>query len=68
MSLTSVLSSRPTSFASCADLVSDEAIGSSVNARFLNDAAMTSGFRPLPVIFVIESLTTVWASAAFAPM
>ena len=52
--------------ASSADFRSEEAIGSSVKVRFGHAAAITSGFRGLPVILSISSLATVWASAELA--
>ena len=58
-----VLFSNPASYASCADFCNDDAIGSSVNDRFLNAAVITSSFNGLPLILAMPSFVTFCASA-----
>ena len=63
MPLRSTGLSRPTSWACCALVYSDEAIGSAVKVRFLNAAARTSSLSGLPLSAAIWALAAGCASA-----
>src|SRR6266508_1920831 len=55
--------SRPRSWALAAEVLRDEATGSSVNVSRFQAAAITSGLRVLPVSFSIWVLASSWALA-----